>query len=142
MSRLSTPLPPDAGPLDSVLPVSILIADDFEPWRSHVRYLMQARPKWYIVGEACDGLETVQKAEELEPDVVILDVAMPGLNGIEAATKIRSLSAKPRIIFVSGFHDEEIRDAALRAGADAYLTKTTADNQLAKVIENAIISAR
>ena len=72
--------------------VHILLADDFAPWRSRVRSFLQLETGWKIVSEACDGLEAVQKAAELHPDVVLLDLSMPGLNGVEATRRIRQCS--------------------------------------------------
>jgi DNA-binding NarL/FixJ family response regulator len=66
-------------------PVSILVVDDFQPWRSQVRNILQERPEWKILSEAGDGPEAIKKATELEPDVTLLDVGLPSLNGIEAA---------------------------------------------------------
>ncbi|HWC19823.1 MAG TPA: response regulator transcription factor [Terriglobales bacterium] len=117
--------------------VGILIADDFEPWRVKVRDLLQERPEWQILGEASDGLEAVQMAVKLRPDVVILDIAMPGQNGFEAARAIRSSSPKSRIIFLTEHTDKEIRDAAFVAGGDAYVIKSNAASDLI----NAIIKA-
>lgn len=76
--------------------VRILLADDFEPFRTFVRSLIKPRPEWLIVGEASDGLEAVQKAEELQPDLILLDIGLPNLSGIEAARRIRVLSRNPR----------------------------------------------
>ena len=102
--------------------VSVLIADDHEPWRSMVRSFLERERQWQVF-EACDGLEAVRKAAELHPDVVLLDVGMPGLNGIEAAQKIREVSPDSEIIFLSQQVDEEIVSAALRTGASAYVLK-------------------
>lgn len=67
----------------------ILIVDDLEDWRVRVRSILQAQPDWQVVGEACDGLQALEKTAELRPDVVLLDIGMPILDGIKAAKRIR-----------------------------------------------------
>ena len=117
--------------------LSILVADDFVPWRTQTRSLLQQRPEWQIV-EAGDGLEAVHKATEFRPDIVLLDVAMPILNGIEAAPKIREASPQSRIIFVTSNGDADVKAAALATGAEAYLSKVHAASQLLPAIETAL----
>src|SRR5437879_13077569 len=78
--------------------IRILIADDYEGWRRQVRLLFQARPEWQVIDEASDGSEAVQKAEELKPDLILLDIGLPKLNGIEAALRIRQLSPSSKIL--------------------------------------------
>ena len=68
--------------------VRILIVDDNEPWRRMVFTLLQEHPNWLVIGEASDGLEAVQKSQQLQPDLILLDIGLPGLNGIEAARQI------------------------------------------------------
>jgi DNA-binding NarL/FixJ family response regulator len=69
--------------------IRILIADDCADWRRLVRLLLQARPEWQVIAEASDGSETIQKAGELQPDLILLDISLPKLNGIDAALRIR-----------------------------------------------------
>ena len=102
--------------------VQILLADDFEPWRSKVRAFLKREIQWKVF-EACDGLEAIRKTVELHPDVVLLDIAMPGLNGIEAAKKIRKLSPDSSIIFLTIDEDKDVMATALRTGAVAYVSK-------------------
>ena len=111
----------------------ILVADDFVPWRAQARSLLQQQPEWRII-EACDGLEAVHKAAEVRPDIVLLDIGMPILNGIEAAQKIREASPHSRIIFVTSDGDADVKAAALATGAEAYLLKARAASELLPTI--------
>jgi DNA-binding NarL/FixJ family response regulator len=123
------------------LPISrvrILLADDHEGWRVQVRLILRMRPHWQVVSDACDGLEAVRKAAELRPDVVLLDVGMPHLNGIEAASKIRLDSPDSRVIFVTLNYDRDVVSAAFEAGARGYVLKTTAATELLPTIEAAL----
>lgn len=114
----------------------ILIADDFADWRLKVRELVDHSSKWHIIGEACDGLEVVEKAVALRPDIVILDLGMPRMNGIEAARLIRQSSCSTAIVFLSENADVDIQQAALRVG-HAYVLKRDAGTKLLQGIESA-----
>src|SRR5436190_17428419 len=118
--------------------VHILLADDFAPWRSRVRSFLQLETGWKIVSEACDGLEAVQKAAELHPDVVLLDLGMPGLNGIEATRRIRQCSPDSKIVIFTQYEDEDLRAAALQAGAVAYVLKAELTTELVPAIRAAL----
>jgi DNA-binding NarL/FixJ family response regulator len=109
---------------------SILVADDFEGWRHRVRSLLRARPEWQVIAEASDGSEAVQKAEELKPDLIVLDVGLPNLSGIEAARQIRQRSPSSKIIFLSQNSDLDVVRAALGTGALGYVRKTDAGREL------------
>jgi two-component system response regulator NreC len=103
--------------------VRILLVDDFDPCRTLVSLILQDQPGYHIVGEAADGAEAVQTAEELNPDLVVLDMSLPGLDGIEVARQIRSCSPGSTILFLTGNHDLEIARQALYAGARGYVHK-------------------
>lgn len=107
-------------------PVRILVADDIAPWRRRIRAILQARPEWQVIGEACDGLQAFQMTKDLLPDIVVLDIGMPVLNGIEAAKRIRQGSPGSRIIFATQNNDADIRIEALASGAEGYLLKANA----------------
>jgi DNA-binding NarL/FixJ family response regulator len=110
--------------------IRILLVDDFEGWLRQVRLLLQPRPEWQVIAEASDGSEAVQKAEELKPDLILLDISLPKLDGIEAARQIRKLSPNSRIVFLSQNKDPGVVRAALGTGALGYVRKTDAGREL------------
>ena len=117
--------------------VCILVADDFPEWRVEARNLLRVRPDWEVT-EASDGREAVQKAAELRPDIVLLDIGMPILNGLEAAKKIRETTPGSKLIFLTLNGDNEVKTAALTIGAKAYLSKSQAQSQLLSTIADAL----
>jgi DNA-binding NarL/FixJ family response regulator len=108
----------------------ILIVDDFEDWRRQVHLLLQARPEWQVIAEASEGFEAIRKAEELKPDLILLDIGLPKLNGIEASQRIRQLSPSSKIVFLSQNNDPDFVLAALSTGAKGYVHKTDAQSEL------------
>lgn len=115
--------------------VRILLVDDFEPWRSFVASLLQKNPEWQIVGEASDGLEAVQKAKEFQPDLIVLDLGLPKLNGIEAAPSIRKVAPESKILFLSENRDSEVVAAALSAGGHGYVVKSDGASELLLAVQ-------
>jgi DNA-binding NarL/FixJ family response regulator len=115
--------------------IRILIADDYEGWRRQLRTLFQAQLQWQVIAEAVDGSEAVQKAEELKPDVILLDIGLPKLNGIEAARRIRQLSPRSKIVFLSQNNDLDVVQAALSTGALGYVCKTDARRELLSAVD-------
>jgi len=111
-------------------PSRILIVDDYEPWRRVVSWLLNGLPEWEIVGEAADGLEAVQKAQELQPALTLLDIGLPMFNGIEAACKIHIVAPNTKILFVSVNVCPELVQGALSSGAEGYVAKSDAANEL------------
>ena len=116
----------------------ILVVDDFEPWRSKVREILQARPEWTIASEACDGPEAVQKATALQPDIILLDFGLPTLNGIEAAKLIQQRCPESRIIFLTANEDKEIMSEALRIPRARYIRKINVATELLDAISAAL----
>jgi DNA-binding NarL/FixJ family response regulator len=109
--------------------IRILIVDDHKDWRHKVRLLFQARPQWQIVCEVSDGLEAVQRAEELRPDLILLDIGLPKLNGIETARRIRNLVPESKILFLSQQSDADVIEEALSLGS-GYVVKVRAGREL------------
>jgi DNA-binding NarL/FixJ family response regulator len=108
----------------------ILVVDDYPPWRRFVCLTLEDHPELQVVGEVSDGLEAVQKAQELQPDLILLDIGLPALNGIEAARRILRLSPQAKILFVSENHSADIATEALRAGGSGYVVKSNAASEL------------
>lgn len=113
--------------------IRVLVVDDYEPWRRHFSTTLRKQQGLQVVGEVSDGLEAVQKAEELQPDLVLLDIGLPRLNGIEAARRIRKVSAATKIVLVSGSSD--IAEVALKAGACGCVVKWDASRELLPVVK-------
>ena len=120
---------------------SILVVDDYEPWRRFVSTTFQKQPGLQIIGEAVDGLEAVQKARQLQPDLILLDIGLPTLDGIEAARRIRELSLKSKILFVSENRSWDIVEEALRTGAGGYVVKSDAAVELLLAV-NAVLGGK
>ena len=118
--------------------IRILVAEDFLEWRIRIRSILQAVPEWKIVFEASDGAEAVEKAAELRPDIVVLDVALPRLNGIEVAKRIRQDSPESKVIFFTTNNIPGIETAALAMGAAAYVQKKNASTELIPAIALAL----
>ena len=115
-------------------PIRILLADDHTVIRKGLRLLLESQPGFKVIGEAADGRETVAQAEAHQPDVVVLDVAMPTLNGIEAARQISAKLPQTAIVFLSMHSDESYVLKALKSGAKAYLLKDSAEYDLINAI--------
>jgi len=110
-----------------------LIVDDVEGFRRFMCVTLRERPECEVVGEVSDGLQAVQQAEQLQPDLILLDIGLPILNGIEAARRIRKLSPNSRILFFTQNCSREIAERALRTGAHGYLLKSDANDLLCAV---------
>jgi DNA-binding NarL/FixJ family response regulator len=114
--------------------VRVLLADDERLIRAGFRMILSAEPDIEVVGEAADGYEAVAAARSLRPDVVLMDIRMPGLNGIDATTRLLEDDAGPRVVVVTTFDSDEYVFAALRAGASGFLLKDAPEDQLIAAI--------
>jgi len=124
-----------------VSPVRVLVVDDFQLVRQWVCAALGNGQDLQVVGEASDGLEAVQKAVELKPDLVLMDIGLPCLNGIEAARRIRELVPEAKILFLSQETSAEVIQEALSLGTSGYVVKVNAGIDLLPAIE-AVISGR
>jgi len=115
--------------------VRVLVADDYEPWRRCVSSFLSRHPDWEIVSEVSDGLEAVRKAQELKPDVVLLDLSLPKLNGVEVANRIRREMPSTKIVFITAYQDSEAMDTIRRNEADGYLLKWEISKELFPALE-------
>jgi DNA-binding NarL/FixJ family response regulator len=112
----------------------ILLADDHEMFRDGIRPLINREEGMEVVGEAEDGLETVRLAKELKPDIIIMDISMPQLNGVEATWKIREVNPEIKVIILSMHSDRQFVIESLKAGAKAYLLKDSPFEELKRFI--------
>jgi len=106
------------------------VVDDYAPWRRFVTSVLHILPEAQVIDEASDGLAAIQKAEELQPDLILLDIGLPRLNGIEAGRRIRQLSRHSKVLFISEYSSPDIVKAALQTGAHGYLAKVDSGNEL------------
>jgi DNA-binding NarL/FixJ family response regulator len=116
-------------------PMRVLVVEDFAPFWQVIRLILAERPDVQVICEVADGLEAVQKTELLEPDLVLLDIGLPTLNGIEAARQIRKLAPKSKIIFLSQESSPEVVHEALNLGAWGYVAKTRAASDLLAAVD-------
>jgi DNA-binding NarL/FixJ family response regulator len=111
------------------------VVDDFAGWRHFVIAKLRGNPSFQIIGVASDGLEAVLKAEELKPDLILLDIGLPRLNGIEAARRVRKVAPESKILFLSQELDADVVQAALSAGGHGYILKSDAGSELFAAVE-------
>jgi DNA-binding NarL/FixJ family response regulator len=111
------------------------VVDDTEAFRRSIVSTLQAKPELQLIGEVSDGLDAVQKAQDLQPDLILLDIGLPKLNGIEAARRIRSISPKSKIIFVSQEFSADIVQQAFSLGARGYVVKMDAGRELLAAVD-------
>jgi len=128
---------PNTDPLPYAL-VRILVVDDFDPWRQQVCSILGARPELRVVAEAADGLEAVQKARDLKPDLILLDIGLPSLDGLEAAKRIRLIAPGTKIIFVTQNSYKDTVQAALSNGAMGYVLKTDAGSEILTAVASVL----
>jgi DNA-binding NarL/FixJ family response regulator len=116
--------------------LKILVADDHEVVRKGVRALLDGQPGWRVVGEACDGRQAIEKVQQLNPDVVVLDITMPQLSGLEVARRILADSPKTKLVFFTMHGSEQMVYEALTAGVHGYVLKSDAGNDLVHAVES------
>ncbi len=117
--------------------IRVLIADDHAILREGVRALLAATEDIEVVGQASDGREAIEAARKLDPDIVLMDIAMPGLGGLEAAIEIRKLGLRSRILILSQYEDREYVRRLLKAGVAGYVLKKSAGSELVGAIRAA-----
>jgi DNA-binding NarL/FixJ family response regulator len=119
--------------------IQVLLVDDYEPFRRFVCSMLNGIRELQVVGEAADGVEAVNKAGELRPDLALLDVGLPGLNGIEVARRIRKLVPECQIVFLSLESSTDVIAEALELGALSYILKERIGSELLPVVEAVIL---
>lgn len=117
------------------MPITILLADDHAILRQGLRRILESYPDFQVVAEAADGVQAVELARELEPDVAILDVAMPKLNGLEALAQILKRVPRTAVLILSMYNDARYVTRALNAGARGYLLKDSVEQDLVEAIQ-------
>ena len=122
--------------------VRILVVEDFEPFRRFISSTLEKRYDLQVVGEVSDGIEAVQKAVELRPDLILIDIGLPTLNGIEAARQIHKLVPESKIIFLSQESSAEIVQEAFGLGAWGYVVKTSSGRELLAAVEAVILGKK
>jgi DNA-binding NarL/FixJ family response regulator len=121
--------------------IQALVVEDFEPFRQFVCSTLGQRREFQVIAEAADGLEAVRGAEQLQPDLILLDIGLPRLNGMAAARRIRNVSPKSKIIFVTQESDPDVVQEAFNLGAWGYVVKTQAGTDLLAAVD-AVLDGR
>lgn len=121
---------------------SIVLADDHDVVRRGLQFILEMEPDLEIVGEAADGLEAVRLVEGLRPDVLVVDVVMPGLSGIEVCRRVGEVSPRTNVVMVSMYASEAYVFEAFRAGAKAYVLKTSTQEELVPAVREAAVGRR
>lgn len=117
-------------------PLRMLIADDHAVVRAGLRALLEARSGWEVCGEAADGREAVDRARELKPEIAILDIGMPLLNGVEATRQIRKVSPHTQVLILTMHESEDLVQQVVDAGARGYILKDDADRTLTAAVDS------
>ena len=115
--------------------VRVLVVDDYEPFRRFVCSRLREKQGFQVIGEASDGLEAVRKAEQLQPDLMVLDIGLPSLNGIEVARRIRKLCPECKILFMSQESSVDVAQEAFNVGTMGYVVKAHAGSELLEAVE-------
>lgn len=122
--------------------VRILVVDDFVDWQRCVCDHLQQNRRFHVIAVASDGFEAVQKAQELQPDLILLDIGLPLLDGIAAARQIRKVAPDSKILFLTQELDPAVAQAALSSGGDGYVIKSHATQELVAAIEAVLLGKK
>jgi DNA-binding NarL/FixJ family response regulator len=125
---------PNRGKMRTLRNIRVLVVEDFDPFRQLICSLVSNYPGFEVVGEASDGLEAIDKAQELTPDLILLDIGLPSLDGMQVARRLRNLISA-RIIFVCQDTSEDVIHAALDTGALAYIVKSRVSSELPPALQ-------
>lgn len=117
------------------MPARILVADDHEVVRQGVRAILQARPDWEICGEAGDGREAIRLTKQLHPDVVVMDITMPNMSGLEASQEIAKLELPSRVLIFTMHESKSLGPSVRKAGAQGYVVKSRAAHDLIDALD-------
>ncbi len=119
-------------------PITILIVDDHEVVRNGIRAYLETLPEFQVVGEAASGAEAVRLVQDLIPDVVLMDLIMPGMGGIETTREVKKISPRTQVVVLTSYHEDEHIFPALKAGAISYVLKDMKMEKLAEAIQRAV----
>jgi len=122
--------------------VRILVVDDFVPWQHLILRLLESETKLQIISTAVDGTEAVQKAEELQPDLILMDLGLPGMNGIEATRQIAIVAPGSKVLFLTHHSEPDMIQAAFDAGASGYVFKSDFNADLIPGVRAALLGQK
>jgi len=125
-------VPVTANPTETRVtdPIRVLVVDDYEPWRRYVCSVLTRQPGFEVLGEVSDGIKAVRKAEELQPDLILLDLSLPSMHGIDAARLMRRVAPCSKILFLTENRHPEVAEAALGAGGHGFVVKSDCGREL------------
>jgi len=125
-------VPVTANPTETrvTYPTRVLVVDDYEPWRNYVCSVLTRQPGFEVLGEVSDGMKAVRKAEELQPDLILLDLSLPSMHGIDAARLMRRVAPCSKILFLTENRHPEVAEAALGAGGHGFVVKSDCGREL------------
>lgn len=119
-------------------PITILIVDDHEVVRKGIRAYLETLPEFQVVGEAASGEEAIRLVQELIPDVVLMDLIMPGMDGIDTTREVKKISPRTQVVVLTSYHEDEHIFPALKAGAISYVLKDMKMEKLAETVQRAV----
>jgi DNA-binding NarL/FixJ family response regulator len=128
----------EGEPLKILASVRILIVEDSQRWRRAIRSILEESPHLVVICECSDGLEAIRKSEQLQPDLVVLDIGLPKVNGLEAARHIRMVAPRSKILFLTAYTSADLLSEAIQTGALGYVVKPDAGGELLSAV-NAVM---